>query len=190
MEIKINCPTKELLEALQRLKVVLPKGVAGKRAYLEMEIRIDEIDLKVQGATQIVNGKTEGFGKVSVPFHYLIELVKMVKEEKFSVVITDDKMECGKITVSVRTDFKAPKATRKIDLPINFASLDALRMRKSHTEEEIRSNNMFTKILEEEKLKDQRIEKAFLLLKIYNISKTELQQLVDISIYGTDAIGK
>lgn len=159
-------------------------GKRMKYAYFrKVSCEITIVDAKVtfaaKGAMFHLDCITKGTAKVTVPLYLIYNYVELDPSEEVNFEITEGKMKINTLTVNVKTCFfKDDKILRTIKLPMNYDEADVIRLVNDHTVEELVFNQIFGKVNYALHKLDVNMKNAFDILKIYGVTKNEIEQLV------------
>lgn len=185
MQLKLNCPKIDLLKAAKHFKPAIPKHqTAANNFILEFNFKINCIELSTIGASYTIYCKTEGVAKVSMPIKYFSAILKDCKSDIFEATFEEGKMFFDGITIKNPViKISHPENIEKINLPINFSEREFLLLRIKYSEETLAFNNLLPELIQQEKAKDNRIQKAQTILAPLGISFIQLKEFVDNVIY-------
>ncbi|HZL12123.1 MAG TPA: hypothetical protein VFC65_19235 [Prolixibacteraceae bacterium] len=95
------------------------------------------------GASKVIYCNATGPVKVSLPFWYLNDIVRLIATHDFRIDISEGFLTIGKLTVEADTCFfQDDSILRSIKLPIHFTVSDLLRINDRYTPEEIAFNKL------------------------------------------------
>jgi hypothetical protein len=180
----MTCNTRELKDTMRFLSVAVPKTAKGKLYNCEITIKTNEVIFVVIGASRTIFCKTVSPVKVSVPYHYLFEVIKNTTTTLTHFEVNEASLTIGNLTMNASTCFfEDDSILRSIDLPINFSVSDMRRVIKKYTPEEIEFNNLnkLMKKTYDDLYKD--IAKVNRILKKYGVTLEELYGLLDDMIF-------
>jgi|GEM_PF-2213120 len=150
--------------------------------------RSDECEITVTDAkaTFASRGKifsidciTKGTAKITVPVYYIYDIIDGDPSNEMKFEVTEGAMKINKVTINVTTCFfKDDRILRTIRLPMNYDEADVIRLLNDHTVEELTFNNIFNKVNLGLVRLDKNINSAYNFLKVYGVTKEEIEQLV------------
>ncbi|MEP7169125.1 MAG: hypothetical protein ABI855_07105 [Bacteroidota bacterium] len=184
MQIKISCNKKDLLKALKHFNPVVRQGVLRKGIMLEINVKINCIELNTTGASFPIYCKTEGMAKVSVPLSHFFQIVKDSTKKIFNATFEKGKMIFDKGELNVPAiNITHPENISKISLPINYNERDLLRLRNQYTDEELIFNNLLQEVVNAEENKKRRINSALRTLSPLGVTSKVLYEFVENVIF-------
>lgn len=150
--------------------------------------RSDECEITVTNAkaTFASRGKifsidciTKGTAKITVPVYYIYDIIDVDPSKEIEFQVIEGAMKINNVTINVTTCFfKDDRILRTIRLPMNYDEADVIRLVNDHTVEELTFNNIFNKVNLGLVRLDKNINAAYNFLKIYGVTKEEIEQLV------------
>ncbi|MFY9150387.1 MAG: hypothetical protein WAO52_00090 [Prolixibacteraceae bacterium] len=180
----ITCKTSDLLETMQFLSVVIPKNKKGKLYNCEITVKTNEVNFVVIGATKTIYCNATGPVKVSLPFWYLNDIVRLITTNYVTLNVSDGFLTIGKLTVSTSTCFfQDDSILRSVNLPMNYTIADLLKINDHYTPEEIVFNKLDLLIKNNMETISQDVKKIAVILKKYGIGGTEIMDFVFEKIY-------
>lgn len=188
--LTFKAPKSEFQRAAKHMKHALPKDKAKLQQAVEIKFMKNEIELSTIGASYRLYGKSEGAGRASMSLLQFADIVLSQDGEYIEVKFAPGLFESGKSGIkgtSVKVDSEGGMPAT-IDLAINYKLSDLLRLRDKYPWDQIEFNNLAKTLEKAEEDLEYNIEKAYTILKQYDISRSELKTLVHVSVYGEKAI--
>lgn len=180
----MTCNTRELKDTMRFLSVAVPKTAKGKLFNCEITIKTNEVIFVVIGASRTIFCKTVSPVKVSVPYHYLADVVNNTTSTFTHFEVTEASLSIGNLTMNANTCFfEDDSILRSIDLPINYSVSDMRRVIKKYTHEEIEFNNLNKLMKKTYDDLEKDIGKVNRILKKYGVTLEELYGLLDDMIF-------
>ncbi len=189
MLVSFTTKSKELLQTLTKMNNgVGLKNILTTNPICEITITDNKVTLNIPGAEFYIGAVTQGTAKVTLPFLYLLDVVKCESKIDSTFIIEDGRIILNELIFNANTNFfNDDKILRSINLPINYTNIDLLRLRNGrYTEEEINFNKLYYKIKDAEKELKKNIRAAFKALKGYGITKIELEKLVSMRLQNNE----
>jgi hypothetical protein len=175
----MTCNIIELQQAMKFLSVAIPKKKIGTLYNCEITVKTNEVNFVVIGATRIIYCNATGPVKVSLPFWYLNDIVKLITTPYINFDISEGLMTIGKLSVKANTCFfEDDSILRSINLPINYTLATILQINDQYTPEEIAFNKLDVLIKNNIQTISQDIDKIAVLLKKYGIGRYEIEKFV------------
>jgi hypothetical protein len=184
MQIKISCNKKDLLNALKHFNPVLPGGKLKRFVMLEINVKINVIELNTIGATFSIPSKTESVAKVTIPLSHFFRIVKDSSNKIFNATFENGKMNFGPGELNAPAiQITHPENISKIILPINYNERDLIRLRIRYTDEELLFNDLLDKVQTAIGSKEARIKSAIRQLQPLGVTSKRLTDFVEEIIY-------
>lgn len=175
----MTCKTSDLLETMKFLSVAIPKNKKGKLYNCEITIKTNEVNFVVIGATKIIYCNATGPVKVSLPFWYLNDIVRLITTKYITIDISEGFLTIGKLTVSTSTCFfQDDSILRSVNLPMNYTVADLMRINDHYTPEEIAFNKLDVLIKNNVDTISQDVKKIAVILKKYGIAVKDIKEFV------------
>lgn len=175
----LTCQTSELQETLKFLSVAIPKNKKGKLYNCEITIKTNEVNFVVIGATKTIYCNATGPVKVSLPFWYLNDIVRVIATKYITLDISEGFLTIGKLTVSTSTCFfQDDSILRSVNLPMNYTVADLMRINGHYTPEEIAFNKLDVLIKNNVDTISQDVKKIAVILKKYGIAVKDIKEFV------------
>jgi hypothetical protein len=185
MQIKISCPKNDLLKALKHFNPVLPGGKLKRSIMLEINVKINCVELSTTGASYLINCRTEGVAKVSVPLSHFFRIVKDSSNKIFNATFENGKMNFGPGVLNVPAiHITHPENTKRINLPINYNERDLIRLRIHYADEELLFNNLLDEVKAAIANKKIRINNALKSLRPLGVTSKILTDFIDQIIFS------
>ena len=175
----LTCQTSELQKTMKFLSVVIPKNKKGKLYNCEITIKTNEVNFVVIGATKTIYCNATGPVKVSLPFWYLNDIVRLIATKYITLDISEGFLTIGKLTVSTSTCFfQDDSILRSVNLPMNYTVADLMRINNHYTPEEIAFNKLDVLIKNNVDTISQDVKKIAVILKKYGIAVKDIEEFV------------
>lgn len=175
----MTCKTSDLLETIQFLSVAIPKNKKGKLYNCEITIKTNEVNFVVIGATKTIYCNATGPVKVSLPFWYLNDIVRLIATKYITLDISEGFLTIGKLTVSTSTCFfQDDTILRSVNLPMNYTVADLMRINDHYTPEEIAFNKLDVLIKNNVDTISLDVKKIAVILKKYGIAVKDIEEFV------------
>lgn len=175
----LTCQTSELQEILKFLSVAIPKNKKGKLYNCEITIKTNEVSLVVIGATKTIYCNATGPVKVSLPFWYLNDIVRLITTYYITLDVSEGFLIIGKLTISTSTCFfQDDSILRSVNLPMNYTVADLMRINDHYTPEEIAFNKLDVLIKNNVDTISQDVKKIAVILKKYGITVKDIKEFV------------
>ena len=202
MEAEFRCKTKDLRRVIKLIKQGQPRRRAYKKRLITIVVRKNKIEILTPGKIYPINAKCSEQAIVKLPQYYLESIIKTYKEQDFTCKVEDGKVAVGQ-TESYIPDIKAEVLKddsdlndymnklqkiieNEIDLTINYSDRELLWIKNKYKIEELEKNKIIDRIYDAQLRKDDNLKKTYNLLKIYGITKYDLNKLVDGYIENTE----
>lgn len=179
--IEFSCNIIDIQAAVEHIRVALPKRREERvKARVELDIKPDKVILSVVGASYTIDMDTGIFAKVFMPVLLLIRAVEVTKSSRLVMQCEDGKVRFGGTEISSpEIEVVHPENQSKIDLTMNYRSLDILQLRSQHPIDEIKRMGLLEKLLKTEEKMTEDLESASDLLKPYGVTYEELRELLE-----------
>ncbi len=175
----MTCKTDDLQEAMKFLKIAIPKDKRGKLYNCEITIKTNEVNFVVIGASKVIYCNATGPVKVSLPFWYFNDIVKLINTPYVKINISEGFLSIGNLNISTSTCFfKDDSILRSIKLPLNYTLSDLFRIHEYYTPEEIAFNKLDILIKNNLDEIGRDIDKISLISKKYGFVRKEIEQFV------------
>jgi hypothetical protein len=175
----LTCQTSELQETMKFLSVAIPKNKKGKLFNCEITIKTNEVNFVVVGATKTIYCHATGPVKVSLPFWYLNDIVRVIATKYITLDISEGFLTIGKLTVSTSTCFfQDDSILRSVNLPMNYTVADLMRINDHYTPEEIAFNKLDVLIKNNVDTISLDVKKIAVILKKYGIAVKDIEEFV------------
>jgi len=176
--VTVNAKTRDLLNTLKHLKAVV-KGKKALATRCEATVTDGKVTFAIPGCVFSTHSVTDGVAKFSVPFLQLYDIIQKHKQPGISILIKDNEVTIGPVTVSAATCFiEDDKILRTIQLPINYTDMDILLLPKQgYTQEELDFNNITGRIKSIEARLEDNVHKALRHLKIYGVTCEDIKSI-------------
>jgi hypothetical protein len=175
----LTCQTSELQEILKFLSVAIPKNKKGKLYNCEITIKTNEVSFVVIGATKTIYCNATGPVKVSLPFWYLNDIVRLITTYYITLDVSEGFLTIGKLTISTSTCFfQDDSILRSVNLPMNYTVADLMRINDHYTPEEIAFNKLDVLIKNNVDTISQDVKKIAVILKKYGITVKDIKEFV------------
>jgi hypothetical protein len=175
----MTCPTSELQEAMKFLSVAIPKNKKGKLYNVEITVKTNEVNFVVIGATKTIYCNATGPVKVSLPFWYLNDIVRLITTYYSTMEVSEGFLTIGRVTVSTSTCFfEDDSILRSVNLPMNYTVADLMRINDHYTPEEIAFNKLDVLIKNNMETIIQDVKKIAVILKKYGIAIKDIEEFV------------
>lgn len=181
---KVTLQKEHIYSVLKLIKAGLGKGKRSKVTTCELTFTDDKIEVAVPGAQFTIVSVGIGAAKVTLPFFYLYDIIEKSNKPVLEISLSRNQMTINSLTIGVTTTFfEDDRVLRTIDIPLNYNDKDLLLLKKGrYTEEELAFNKLIPEIEEAEKNLERNIEKAYQILKIYGIKKSEIKSIISKSL--------
>jgi len=181
----MSCKTSELHDVMRFLSRAVPRNKKGLLHGCEITIKTNEVIFVSIGATKVLYCNSTGPVKVSIPFLYFYDIVKNIKSYNTQISIGEGLMTLGNLTVKVSTCFfNDDSILRSIDLPINYAIVDIIRLSDHYTPEEIEFNKLDVMIKRAYAEIEKDINLTYRKLMKYGVSIDDLRKIVHQRIHN------
>ena len=175
----LTCKTSELQEAMKFLSAAIPKHKKGKLYNVEITVKTNEVNFVVIGATKIIYCNASGPVKVSLPFWYLNDIVRLITTYYITLDVSEGFLTIGKLTVSTSTCFfEDDSILRSVNLPMNYTVADLLRINDHYTPEEIAFNKLDVLIKNNVDTISLDVKKIAAILKKYGFAMKDIEEFV------------
>lgn len=175
----MTCKTSELHDVMKFLSIAVPKNNKGKLYGCEITIKTNEVIFVSIGAKRVLYCMSTGPVKINIPFLYFYDIVKNIQSFNTQISIDEGIMTIGNLIVKVNTCFfHDDSILRSIDLPINYAIADILRLSDQYTPEEIKFNKLDVMIKRAYAEIDKDINVSYEILKKYGVSTDDIRKIV------------
>ena len=173
------CQTIELQETMKFLSVAIPKNKKGKLYNCEITVKTNEVNFVVIGATKTIYCNATGPVKVSLPFWYLNDIVRLITSYYINLDVSEGFLTIGKLTVSTSTCFfQDDSILRSVNLPMNYTVADLMRINDHYTPEEIAFNKLDVLIQNNVDTISLDVKKIAVILKKYGIAVKDIEEFV------------
>lgn len=184
IKYSLTCKTIDLQEAMKFLSTAVPMNKKGKLYNCEITIKTNEANFVVIGAAKTIYCNSTGPVKVSLPFWYFNDIVRLITTNYVTLNVSEGFLTIGKLTVSTSTCFfQDDSILRSVNLPINYTIADLLKINDHYTLEEIAFNNLDVLIKKNMETIEQDVNKIAVILKKYGIGVKEINDFVFEKIY-------
>lgn len=172
--------TQELKRVLRILKSSFKNQTQQLLPYCEITIKTEKIEIAVAGFKHVVDCEAWGPARFVIGFEHFRHLVNDRPLMKTKVIVGDDFMTINEtVSVTVQTwYFKNDTILRTIDMPVNYDTVDILKMAERYTKEEIEFNKLNGEYIKAHNDLYERIEKIKRLLKPYNIPSKNIEDTI------------
>lgn len=175
----LTCKTCELQETMKFLSTAVPKNKKGKLYNCEITVKTNEVNFVVIGATKTIYCNATGPVKVSLPFWYFNDIVRLISRNYITIDVSEGFLTIGKLTVSTSTCFfQDDSILRSVNLPMNYTVADLMRINDHYTPEEIAFNKLDVLIKNNTDTISQDVRKIAVILKKYGIAVKDIQEFV------------
>ena len=184
--VTFKADKNQFLKTLKRVKVaVRGKGTKANSVSCEITVIDGRTSFSVPGALFLLDCITNGTCKATVPFLKFQDLIKSTNKSEIEVKISEGELEVGIVTIKANTIFfRDDSVLRTIDLPINYTDADLLRIAKeNYTIEELKFNRLYDKIEQAQERFNKKLDKAYNMLKDYELPFPEFENLVEEHLY-------
>lgn len=172
-------------KTLKQLNTYLPNKKGRNRATCELTIIKDHISLTVPGSTLALEVETCGAAKATFDLFKVIDIVKMFTEKELTISVSKEHVNINSFSFRTMTTlFEDDRILRSVVLPVNYSDIDlvSISASKLYTEEELKFNNLWILVNQAETRLRSRINAAKRELSYYQITKEEIEELVNQKI--------
>ena len=182
-EISFQCPNIEILDKIKRLRsLVRPKSLkARKSATLEIRIQPQYVSFHIPGATEKLYCTTRGWGSFTLSLEYFYQVLSDYTGNIFSPIFKDGEMQAGGLFtkgLGYKIQNTHPENKATLDLPINFTTVDILKLRSKIRTKEIEIVNADRLIEKAEAKLDEDVKSVYYILKVYGVTEGDINNLV------------
>lgn len=181
-EAVVRVKRTSLLKTLKQLNINLDKKRKKFTIPCELTIIQGFITLTVPGASFSIEAKTDGSAKAAFGLVYFTDIVKSFKDKEIIIRITANQIAVNSISFNSNvTFFEDDSVLRSVMLPMNFTELDLLSLNagERYTQAELRFNSLHTLIAQAENRLRNRINAACRELTLYEVTKEQIEALVN-----------
>jgi hypothetical protein len=184
--IRIGCSKSDLLSALRIVAVGVPKNKRQRaEVNVEIDLRPDAAEFATIGARSKIACVCTACAKVFLPFAYLLDVVRRWDKDQFVAEIEPGKLIVGLHTLeSSRITIVHPENQERIELPLNYTVLDILKLRYSHSPEDLDRMNLLCRVEQAEDELEADAARAERQLSKYGLSAAYLIKLIKGSIHA------
>lgn len=177
--VSFTCKTSDIEFSLKNLRPAIPSSKAKQiKLICELEFQPNKLNITVPGSTVTCPTQTNIIAKAFVPFIILKGIIGDWKDEVFTLSIDKGTIFGGRVNVESKQILVIhPENQRKIDLPINYKTLDILKLREEYTSDELKRRNLLSKVEEYERIMNADICAAIELVGKYGFTFDELEEL-------------
>ena len=182
-EISFQYPNIEILDKIKRLRsLVRPKSLkARKSATLEIRIQPQYVSFHIPGAEEKLYCSTKGWGSFTLSLEFFYQVLSDYTGNIFSPIFKDGEMQAGGLFtkgLGYKIQNTHPENKATLDLPINYTTVDILKLRKEINANEIVIANAERLIEKAEAKLNEDINAAYNILKIYGVEIDEIKSLI------------
>lgn len=169
---------------LQKLFRQLQAGAFPKKrlkfSQCELTIIKDQVTLNTPWAQFSLDAETIGTAKATFPLLDISNVVKTFSSVKLILTVTENIIQFGSFSVKSNTCFfEDDKILRSIVLPVNNNESDLVRLLNGrYTKEELEFNKLWTPAINAENRFNSAMHKAYLNLKPFGITLSEVELFV------------
>jgi len=179
IKYSFTCQTSDLQETMKFLSVAIPKNKKGKLYNCEITVKTNEVNFVVIGATKTIYCNATGPVKISLPFWYLNDIVRLITSYYITLDVSEGFLTIGKLTVSTSTCFfQDDSILRSVNLPMNYTVADLMRINDHYTPEEITFNKLDVLIQNNVDTISLDVKKIAVILKKYGIAVKDIKKFV------------
>ena len=177
METTFKIKTEEFYPAIKKIAKLIP--TFKKVGNVKITVQPMDIVISCPGIEMTIPAETSGYADVIVPFILLYAIHKTEKVTNLTFTFTQGTIKTEKITINnPRILVNSLFTTKEIDLPLNATSLDILRLRITHSPDELGQYNMLDKLLTEEKKLDEDLLQITHVLYKFGITRQDILDLI------------
>lgn len=185
--VSFNSNRKKLLHTLKLIKAAISSNkAAAKKVVCDITITDGMVQFAVPGAIFSQECKTIGTAKAAIHALHFIEIVKGETSLDIEIIINENKVTIGQVTISAKTTFfENDQILRTIELPINYTDADLLRLSsEGYNWSELEFNKLTKSILQAEENRRENLTHAFNKLKLYGVTYQELETLLKKKLFN------
>ena len=182
-EISFHCSNIEILDKIKRLRsLVRPKSLkARKSATLEIRIQPQYVSFHIPGAEEKLYCSTKGWGSFTLSLEYFFQILTDYTGNIFAPNFKEGEMQAGGLFtkgLGYKIQNTHPENKATLDLPINYTTVDILKLRKEINANEIVIANAERLIEKAEAKLNEDINAAHRILKDYGVTEGDINNLV------------
>lgn len=181
MIVSFTIPTKDIFGPVQNFRKLTRRSVR-KETGLEIKCFSNTVTFSVPGASVKRACISDGMGAFSVSLEYFFLLLRDHKKDLLEVTLKDGELKVGNAIVSgvsLVTKIEHPENVEPVDLTFNYTDVDLLQLPPKHNGAIIDNAHVGKLIKEAQDRLENRIDRAYTVLKTYGVEKSDLQKIVD-----------
>ena len=200
MKTSFKCKTKDLATAIKLIKIKHPRAYTARTGNITLILKKDSIEISSSELTHTFKAKTKTQAILSIPRIYLESNLDACKEEEFACTVENGKFTVGG-TTSLNNNIKVepykedtnlnnylnkPEENKEIMVKFNYTDRELLWITEKYKIDEILKYKLINQIGEAKKRKDENLKKVYELLKVYGVTKYDIEHLVESYIQTTE----
>lgn len=177
METSFKINTDLLFPAIKKIVKLVPS--LKKAGNIKISVQPLDIVFSCPGIEFILPAETSGYADVMVPFIILYAIQKTEKAKSLTFTFSQGTIKTETITINNPRILVHNLFTKKaVDLPLNSNALDILRLRLTHTNDQLIEYNMLESVEKAEQKFEDELSIVIQTLHKYGISRTDILELI------------